>query len=79
MPDTNITTKFTDWKFYKYHIMENTKGGQFINAESTLVAAGPPQLSDSAGSGSAQADLILPVGLLETFGLQQSRQLQRIF
>lgn len=74
-----VTTKFSDWKFYKYHIMENTKGGQYINAESTLVAAGPPQLSDSAGSGSAQADMILPVGLLETFGLQQSRQLQRIF
>ena len=75
------TTNFSDWKFYKYHIQEDVSGGQFINAESTLVAAGPPTLEEAGGAtavtGAGQP--VYPIALLETFGLQQSRQLQRIF
>jgi hypothetical protein len=60
------------WDFYNFHIHENITGGSFVSAESTLVAAGPPTLGTSSAS-------VLPIGLLETAGLQQSRQLQRIF
>lgn len=73
----DVTSKFSDWKFNKYHIQQNITGGQFINAESTLVAAGPPSLSDPTTE--SQGDAVYPIALLETFGLQQSRQLQRIF
>lgn len=80
----DVTSKFSDWNFYKYHIQENLTGGQFINAESTLVAAGPPRLTDAGGTVAAAGDetvgdAVYPIALLETFGIQQSRQLQRIF
>ena len=87
-----VTTKFSNWAFHKYHIQEDVSGGQFINAESVLVAAGPPTLAqtegydlkaaDPAGTRNVdgvQGDSVFPIALLETFGLQQNRQLQRIF
>lgn len=66
------TTSFSNWDFLNYHVQQEMIGGQFVSAESTLVAAGPPKLSSSDSS-------VYPVGLLETVGLQQNKQLQRIF
>jgi len=70
------TTSYNNWNFHKFRVAQELTGGQFINAESTLIAAGPPHLSDASD---IQGDSVYPIGLLETFGLQQSRQLQRIF
>jgi hypothetical protein len=70
------TTSFNSWDFHKYRVQQELTGGQFVNAESTLIAAGPPHLSDA---GDIEGESVYPIGLLETFGLQQSRQLQRIF
>lgn len=68
------TTTFKDWNFTNYHVQQELKGGQFISAETTLVAAGGPVIpSDVTG------DDVYPIGILETFGIQQSKQLQRIF
>lgn len=69
------TTSASDWNFYNYHVQQELQGGQFVSAESTLVAAGPPSLT----SGDGGTATVYPMGLLETVGLQQSRQLQRIF
>ena len=69
-------TSYTNWNFHKFRVQQELTGGQFINAESTLIAAGPPYLSDATD---IEGDSVYPIGLLETFGLQQSRQLQRIF
>jgi hypothetical protein len=74
MPATN---SFSNWDFYNYHIQSDLVGGQFVSAESTLVAAGPPQISQTSGGGTTGG--IYPIGLLESVGLQQSKQLQRIF
>ena len=71
------TTSFSNWDFYNYHVQQDLKGGQFVSAESTLVAAGPPQISQTSGGGTTGG--IYPIGLLESVGLQQSKQLQRIF
>ena len=71
------TTSFSNWDFYNYHVQQDLKGGQFVSAESTLVAAGPPQVSQTAGGGTNGG--IYPIGLLESVGIQQSKQLQRIF
>src|SRR5579862_8328317 len=71
------TTSYSNWDFYNYHIQEDLIGGQFVSAESTLVAAGPPQASQTADGGTTGG--IYPIGLLESVGLQQSKQLQRIF
>lgn len=74
---SSATTSLSGWDFHKYRVQQEVRGGQFINAESTLVVAGPPDIT-GATAGEA-SDWAYPVGLLETFGLQQSRQLQRIF
>lgn len=78
------TTDLANWDFHNFHVQQELAGGQFISAETTLVAAGPPRLSDfgaASGLGATidQEDLAFPIGLLENVGLSQSKQLQRIF
>lgn len=70
------TTSYSNWDFYNYRVQQELVGGQFVSAESTLIAAGPPRLNQAGGDGT---EIAYPIGLLETFGIQQSRQLQRIF
>jgi hypothetical protein len=69
---------YDNWDFHNIHVQQRVAGGEFINAESTLIASGPPSLSGAAGKAASTTD-VYPIGLLETFGIQQSRQLQRIF
>jgi hypothetical protein len=71
------TTSYSNWDFFNYHVQQDMMGGQFVSAESTLVAAGPPQVSQTQGGGTTGG--VYPIGLLESVGLQQSKQLQRIF
>jgi len=75
------TTSYSNWDFHNYHVQQDLKGGQFVSAESTLVAAGPPNLDGSTGSVAAQPGdgIVYPIGMLESVGLQQNKQLQRIF
>lgn len=71
------TTSFSNWDFYNFHVQQELSGGQFVSAESTLVAAGPPLASQTSQGGTTGG--VYPVGLLESVGIQQSKQLQRIF
>lgn len=76
------TTSFSNWDFYNYHIQQDVMSGQFVSAESTLVAAGPPSLANTTNGAipnTAAQDKVYPIGLLESVGIQQSKQLQRIF
>jgi hypothetical protein len=77
------STSFSDWNFKNYHVQQEMKGGQFVNAETTLVASGPPEIGTSATTGAATGTpssiSVYPIGLLESFALSQSKQLQRIF
>ena len=77
--EPTLTTSFSNWDFYNFHVQQELVGGQFVNAESTLVAAGPPLANQTASSTGGQGGGVYPVGLLETVGIQQSKQLQRIF
>ena len=81
------TTSIENWDFHNYHVQQELAGGEFVSAETTLVAAGPPRLAD-LGAGSGQGvevtptpaeDFAFPIGLLENVGLSQSKQLQRVF
>lgn len=72
------TTSYSNWDFYNYHVQQELTGGQFVSAESTLVAAGPP-LAEQAGDTTTQTGTVYPIGLLESFSIQQSKQLQRVF
>jgi hypothetical protein len=77
------TTSFNNWDFHNHHVQEELLGGEFVSAETTLIAAGPPRLSDIGNGDSTltddEGDQVFPIGVLENVGLSQSKQLQRIF
>ena len=77
------TTSLSNWNAYNYHVQSELKGGEFINAETTLIAAGPPELKHAMGTSNTSqetmGDFAFPIGVLENVGLSQSKQLQRIF
>lgn len=71
------TADFHTWNFHNFHVQQDLKGGQFVSAESTLIAAGPPLLPN--GLNGQSTGVVYPIGMLESVGLQQNKQLQRIF
>lgn len=82
------TTSFNNWDFHNHHVQSELLGGEFVSAETTLIAAGPPRLTDITGGSAAdpgaldtidEGDMVFPIGVLENVGLSQSKQLQRIF
>ena len=78
------TTSFNNWNFHNHHVQEELMGGEFVSAETTLIAAGPPRLTDITGPDSTvdtadEGDMVFPIGVLENVGMSQSKQLQRIF
>jgi hypothetical protein len=84
----NATTSLNNWDFHNHHVQSEMLGGEFVSAETTLIAAGPPRLSDITGNASGddqtidipdEGDMVYPIGVLENVGLSQSKQLQRIF
>lgn len=82
------TTSFNNWQFHNFHVQQELLGGEFVSAETTLIAAGPPRLTDITGGQPGvegaldtedEGDMVFPIGVLENVGLSQSKQLQRIF
>lgn len=78
------TTSFSNWEFWNQRVQQEVTGGQFLSAETTLIAAGPPSLDNPKAQNDGGGNIddskeAYPIGLLESFGLQQNRQLQRIF
>jgi hypothetical protein len=91
--EEQATTTVANWNFHTFHVQSELKGGQFVSAESTLLAAGPPEITGNINQpqgtskgqglevtpGSELVNLTFPVGVMENVGLSQSKQLQRIF
>ena len=82
------TTSFNNWDFHNHHVQSELLGGEFVSAETTLIAAGPPRLTDITGGPGGddstidvpdEGDMVFPIGVLENVGVSQSKQLQRIF
>jgi len=78
------TTSFSNWEFFNQRVQQEVVGGQFVSAETTLIASGPPSIDNPTAQNGVSAtgnadNECYPIGLLESFGLQQNRQLQRIF
>ena len=84
-------SSYSNWDFYNNHISPDLAAGQFISSESSLVAAGWPDLENASiprtkksttankVTTTTYANQVYPIGLLETIGIQQSKQIQRIF
>lgn len=75
MPRSDVTNSIGNWRFHSVHVEEDLIAGEFINAESTLICAGPPRMPPTTGSDPP----VYPMGLVENAGISQSKQLQRIF
>lgn len=78
----SATTDFSNWDFSNYHVQQELQGGQFVSAETSLIAAGPPEIGGTGPYSQQPAESVgsvYPIGLLENAGLSQSKQLQKIF
>jgi len=99
---TNVTPEYgaasySNWDFYNKFVESDNKQGRFISSETTLIAAGFPEL-ESIPAATEKTDVkrtvndvtetgtqvtnqaqVYPIGLIESLGVQQSKQIQRIF
>lgn len=82
-----ITQALSNWDFNQFHVQLDVEAGEFIDAFTTLIAAGPPKLRQAGGASSVQpvgssqapAAVAYPIGVIENFAMAQNRQLQRLF
>jgi hypothetical protein len=75
-------TDFSTWNFSNYHVQQELTAGQFVSAETSLVASGPPQLNGGSNYSDVpvgQVGQVFPIGLIENAGISQSKQLQKLF
>lgn len=81
------TTDFSSWDFSNYHVQQELQGGQFVSAETSLIASGPPEIGGTGPYNSTPVTTtqatavgtVYPIGLIENAGISQSKQLQKIF
>ena len=64
---------YSSWDFYESRVDKDVAQGSHVNAASTLVASGIPEIGTTA------AVDVYPIGVLESAAVQQSVQLQRLF
>jgi hypothetical protein len=80
---------FSDWAPYTNYVQAGLVDGTYANAGYTMLAAGPPRLSNIGGnaaiagavSGNGQAanQIVFPIGIVQNFNLSHTRQFSRIF
>jgi len=80
---------FSDWSPYTNYVQAGMVDGQYVNAGFLMIAAGPPRIANIGGatafgaalSGTGQAanQVVLPIGVLQSFNLAHNRQFSRIF
>lgn len=78
MPDIS-STSYSNWKFKENPVRSEQIAGHYASAESTLVCSGPPLIAGSGGDAVPVPSKIFPIGYLENFTLQQSKQMQRLY
>lgn len=69
---------FAEWSFGDKAIDPIMLQGKYINARSTMLAAGPPQFSDLSSNGT-DGEMVFPLGFIENFGITQQKNLQRMY
>ena len=84
-----MSGNFSDWAPYSNYVQAGLVDGQYANAGFTMLAAGPPRLSNIGGaaaisgavSGNGQAanQIVYPIGIVQNFNLSHTRQFSRIF
>jgi hypothetical protein len=75
-------TSLTNWDYSNVHVQQELQGGQFISAETSLIAAGTPEIGGTGPYSevpAAAVSTVYPIGLIENAGLSQSKQIQKVF
>lgn len=80
-------SKFSEWSPYLNFVQSGMVDGQFVSGGFTIVAAGPPRLSNIGGStvaagalaGAGADQIVLPIGVIQNINLSHNRQFNRIF
>jgi hypothetical protein len=78
---------FSEWSPYEKFVQAGMVDGQFLNAGFTVIAAGPPRLSNLGGATvaagamqtSAADQMVLPIGVIQNVNLSHNRTFNRIF
>lgn len=86
------STTVNNWQWQSEHVERKLRQGEYVSAESVLIAAGPPRFDQVAFQGSTLGESndgaagdnttkggVYPIGLIENFGISQNKQLQRLF
>ncbi len=89
------TTSPSNWQRATKRVQSTLQSGSYVNAETTLLMAGPPRLSDfssaagalltgsvvgeSGARGAGGIDALFPIGQCEMFSLQQAQVVQKQF
>ena len=71
-----------EFDFFNKSVQSGLTEGQFVNAESILIACGPPNLAAMAvsdGVTSTSQTVAFPLGKVQQFSLGQNTAFQRIF
>lgn len=63
------------------YVQGGLRDGEYANAQTLLIAAGPPHLADISGGVGALAnkEVVYPIGLVTNFGVASNRAFYRIF
>jgi hypothetical protein len=82
-----VTNSISNWDFNNFHVQVDLRAGEFINAFSVLLAAGPPRLRLAGDSSQVtgtpirgeESVVAYPIGVVENYAMSQNKQLQRLF
>jgi hypothetical protein len=75
-------TNFATWDSANYHVQQELNAGQYVSAETSLIASGPPEIGGVSAHQTVPASTVstvYPIGLIENAGISQSKQLQKLF
>lgn len=73
-------TSFITWNWANEHVQAELENGEYISSESTLVLAGPSQLSFIGNTlGGASSNALIPIGLIQNMSIGQNKQLTKLF
>lgn len=72
-------SSYLDWNWAGEHVQGEIQNGEYLSSESTLLLAGPSRFTHLNGAGGLASNAIIPLGLIESFSVQQSRQVGRLF
>jgi hypothetical protein len=73
--------RFSTWNPLQHYVEGGLVDGRFISGGLTLIAAGPPRLSQVGGANvtSGDQDIVYPIGVMQNFNHSQNKTFMRIW